>query len=65
MIEERKVNTIRYFDESGLFLFEEPVILNRPLKIGDDIIENRILYRVLLIAVRDDVQEVTLRKLSK
>jgi methyl coenzyme M reductase gamma subunit len=65
MIEERKLNTVRYFDENGLFLFEEPVILNRPLKIGDDIIENRVLYRVLAVAVRDDVQEVTLRRLSK
>jgi hypothetical protein len=65
MIEERKINTIRYFDENGLLLFDEPMIFSRLFKIGDDIIENRVLYRVIAVVVRDDVQEVTLRRLSK
>ncbi len=58
-----KIDTIHYRDEFGHLLFEEPMIFKRLHGPDEELIMNYICYKVLRVAVADNIQHVNMRAL--
>lgn len=55
-----KIDTVHYRDEFGNLIFEESMIFSKLFAIGDEIIQDKIAYKVTRVAVVDNIQHVNM-----